>query len=228
MIIFTLSHLRLYVCLSASFESCVSVQITTQSTLVLIQTTLFETYSYSIRGPNKWCQLRGVFFVCFKTELYISCTNFKILVPEKHGQLEAASPAQPSPVSIFYRVLLSAVPSAPSRTDSMSHFPSDFTPTDFLKELLDTWAHSFYTQKKPSLSSASGIPKSPGKRKNISLPLTSEMIQPGIPELPSLASAQWGCGIFPATCWLAGLQPGWMAPLSPNVFQSLLLLFRSL
>lgn len=141
---------------------------------------------------------------------------------------EAASPAQPSPVSIFYRVLLSAVPSAPSRTDSMSHFPSDFTPTDFLKELLDTWAHSFYTQKKPSLSSASGIPKSPGKRKNISLPLTSEMIQPGIPELPSLASAQRGCGIFPATCWLAGLQPGWMAPLSPNVFQSLLLLFRSL
>lgn len=39
----------------------------------------------------------------------------------------------------------------------MSHFPSDLTPTDSVKGFLDTRAHSLYTPKKPSLSSASGL-----------------------------------------------------------------------
>lgn len=104
----------------------------------------------------------------------------------------------------------STVCSAPSRIDSMSHFPSDFTPTDFLKELLDTGGPLVLHSINPSLSSSSlnrpWTRKSWKKTYHLN-PLDFHNDTPTYlwAALARLDSAQWGLGIFPQCdlliCW---------------------------
>lgn len=104
-----------------------------------------------------------------------------------HGPSGSSFPCLPEPYLYFLSCFSSQrFVSAPSRTDSMSHFPSVFTPTDFLKELLDTCSPLILHSIKPLLSSASlnrpGLARSWRKKKLISLPLTSLPIHPHISE----------------------------------------------
>lgn len=73
-------------------------------------------------------------------------------------------------ISVFYHAILLSAVCFCSLSDNMSHSLSNFTPTDFLKELLDTGGPLILHSIKPSLSSApSNRSRTSRSRKNLHL-----------------------------------------------------------
>lgn len=124
-------------------------------------------------------------------------------------------PCQVEPCLCVRQFLLPYTVAVPSRTDSVSHFPSDFTPTDFLKERLDASGPLVLHPIKPSLSFASPNRtrswKKQKKNSSSKPSLTFLLAHPRIPELSGLNSNS--LGVFPLVfffllsfliCWVSG------------------------
>lgn len=154
------------------------------------------------------------------------------LLPQKRGQiseLEATFPAKPSPISIFYRALPAAVPSAPSRTDSMSHFPFQLH-SHWLSQRAPWYMGPLVLHPEETLTVFGfGTTRVTwGKEIHIApLDLQNDTTRHPCAAPSFLGSAglwDFPCGLLIG--WVSA--EGWMAPLCQNVFQPLLLLFRSL
>lgn len=78
-------------------------------------------------------------------------------------------------ISVFYHAILLSAVCFCSLSDNMSHSLSNFTPTDFLKELLDTGGPLILHSIKPSLSSApSNRSRTSRSRKNLHTPIHND------------------------------------------------------